>query len=87
MPVYYYANVIYQFSHALPLYEKYKGTFVVKNLKNYYWFKRYLKNTARFGEKTLFKARTVRCRAISCGVRGIRIGEPDRIVRFQRAGA
>ena len=54
MPVYYYANVIYQFSHALPLYEKYKGTYVVKNLKNYYWFKRYLKNTARFGEKTLF---------------------------------
>ncbi len=33
MKIYFYANSIYQLSHALPLYEKLKTTFVVNNFK------------------------------------------------------
>jgi len=50
--VYYYANHIYQFSYALPIYNRIGGIFVVKDLKRLLQFKRYLINLRRFDEKT-----------------------------------
>jgi hypothetical protein len=49
--LYYYANNIYQFSYALPVYDKLGGTFIVYDKKKWWQFKKYLKNRARFGEK------------------------------------
>ncbi len=50
--VYYYANHIYQFSYALPIYDLIGGVFIVKDLKRYFQFKKFLHNLARFNEKT-----------------------------------
>ena len=52
MKLYYYANSIYQFSYALPVYKKLGGTFVVATKTRYFHLKRYLKNVAAFGENT-----------------------------------
>ena len=52
--VYYYANHIYQFSYALPIYKRIGGVFVVKDIKRYLQFQRFLSNLAEFNEKTLF---------------------------------
>lgn len=52
MKIYYYANSIYQFSYALPVYNRLGGTFVVKSQTKYLQLKRYMKNLAKFGEKT-----------------------------------
>ncbi|MBN2103493.1 CDP-glycerol glycerophosphotransferase family protein [bacterium] len=51
-PVYYYANNIYQFSYALPVYDRIGGIFVVRDKRRYFHFKRYFHNLARFDEKT-----------------------------------
>ena len=53
--VYYYANNVYQFSYALPVYSQLGGTFVVRDRRRYWHFKHYFKELAEFGEKTLFK--------------------------------
>lgn len=55
MNIYYFANSIYQFSHALPLYYKLKGTFVVRDKKKYYHLKRYLRFSAHHNEKTFLR--------------------------------
>ena len=52
MKIYYYAKYVYQFSHALPLYEKVKGVFVVKDVLTYLRFKKFLRFKAVHGEKT-----------------------------------
>jgi len=49
--LYYYANNIYQFSYALPIYDKLGGTFIVYDKKKWWQFKKYLHNRAMFGEK------------------------------------
>ncbi|MBN2281001.1 MAG: CDP-glycerol glycerophosphotransferase family protein [Candidatus Marinimicrobia bacterium] len=49
--LYYYANNIYQYSYALPVYDKLGGTFIVYDRKKWWQFKMNLKNRARFGEK------------------------------------
>ncbi len=51
MKIYYYAKYVYQFSHALPLYEKVKGTFVVKDVLTYIRFKKFLRFMAAHHEK------------------------------------
>lgn len=51
MKVYYYANSIYQFSYALPVYRRLGGTFIVKSFQKYLQLKRYMKNIAAFGEQ------------------------------------
>ncbi|MCA9733643.1 MAG: CDP-glycerol glycerophosphotransferase family protein [Deferribacteres bacterium] len=43
-PVYYFANQIYQFSHALPLYKLAGGTFICRDVKRYIHFKKYFRN-------------------------------------------
>jgi CDP-glycerol:poly(glycerophosphate) glycerophosphotransferase len=53
--VYYYANHTYQFSYALPIYNLIGGIFVVKDLKRFLQFKRYLIDLAKFDEKTFLK--------------------------------
>jgi len=55
MNIYYFANSIYQFPYALPIYNQIGGTFVVRTKKKFYHFKRYLRGMARFGEKTFLK--------------------------------
>jgi len=50
MKVYYYANSIYQFAYALPVYRRIGGTFIVKSVKKFIQFKRYMRNIAAFGE-------------------------------------
>lgn len=51
---------MYQFSHALPLYEKFKGTFVVRDFKNYIGFKKYMSGMARHNEKTFMSTPEIR---------------------------
>lgn len=53
--LYYFANNVYQFSYALPIYDKLGGTFLVRNYKVWRQFKRYLVNRAKFGENTFLK--------------------------------
>jgi len=55
MNIYYFANSVYQFPYALPIYNRIGGTFVVRTKKKFYHFKRYLHGMARFGEKTFLK--------------------------------
>ena len=50
--IYYYANNIYQFSYALPVYKRLGGIFVVRDRRRYWHFKRYFINLAEFNEKT-----------------------------------
>ncbi len=50
--IYYYANNIYQFSYALPVYNKIGGTFVVRDRRRLLHFKRYFNNLAKFAENT-----------------------------------
>ncbi|MCF7793940.1 MAG: CDP-glycerol glycerophosphotransferase family protein [Candidatus Cloacimonetes bacterium] len=57
--VYYYANNIYQFSYALPVYNKIGGTFVVRDRRRFIHFKRYFVNLAKFGEKSFLKTPNV----------------------------
>jgi hypothetical protein len=54
MKIYYYANSIYQFAYALPVYRRLGGTFIVRSYKKYMHFKRYMKNLAGFGEKNFY---------------------------------
>jgi hypothetical protein len=44
MNIYYFANQIYQYSYALPIYRKAGGTFIAKSIKRIIQFKRYLKD-------------------------------------------
>ena len=53
--VYYFANHIYQFSYALPVYNEIGGTFVVRDLLRLMQFKRYFVNLSKFKEKTILK--------------------------------
>jgi len=53
--IYYYANQIYQFSYALPIYEELGGIFIVKDFKRFIQFKKYLMNRGKFREKTFLK--------------------------------
>ena len=43
MNIYYFANQIYQFSYALPIYQRIGGTFLVSKFKKLFQFKKYLK--------------------------------------------
>jgi len=52
--VFYYANNIYQFSYALPIYNRIGGIFVVRNLDVFLAFKRYFTGLKKFREQTLF---------------------------------
>jgi len=52
MNIYYFANSVYQFSYALPVYNCIGGVFVVRDRKKFYHLKRYMTNMARFNEKT-----------------------------------
>ena len=45
MKIYYFANQIYQYSYTLPIYRQLGGTFIVKSLKRYLQFKKYLKES------------------------------------------
>ena len=55
MSTHYFANQIYQFSYALPLYQRSGGTFILKSLKRVIQFKRYLRNgNADANAKTMF---------------------------------
>lgn len=53
--IYYYANQIYQFSYALPIYEELGGIFIVKDIKRFIQFKQYLMNRGKFQENTFLK--------------------------------
>jgi len=53
--LYYFANNIYQFSYALPIYDKLGGTFIVRDKKKLGQFKLYLRDRARFGETNFWK--------------------------------
>ena len=44
MKIYYFANQIYQFSYALPIYQKAKGLFIAKSMKRIFQFKKHLRN-------------------------------------------
>jgi len=44
MKIYYFANQIYQYSYALPIYRTAGGTFIAKSIKRIIQFKRYLKD-------------------------------------------
>ncbi len=48
MNIYFYANQIYQFSYALPIYQKVGGTFIVRKLKKILSFKKRLRNANIF---------------------------------------
>ncbi len=63
--VYYYANNIYQFSYALPVYNKIGGVFVVRDRRRYLHFKRYFINLAKFNEKTFLNTPEVIIRSRS----------------------
>jgi len=53
--IYYYANQIYQFSNALPLYRKLGGSLLIpKMLKKYFMVKLYMKNINIFPEVNTF---------------------------------
>ncbi|KAA3657728.1 MAG: hypothetical protein DWQ10_12660 [Calditrichaeota bacterium] len=53
--IYYYANQIYQFSHALPLYKLAGGTFICRDMKRYIHFKKYFRDMDTSPQsKTLF---------------------------------
>ena len=54
MKIYYFANQIYQFSYALPIYRKAGGVFIAKSLKRIYQFKKHLKNTNAFSNVKTF---------------------------------
>lgn len=54
MELYYYANSIYQFAYAIPVYRRIGGTFIVKSRKKFAHFKHCMRNMAAFGEKTFF---------------------------------
>ncbi|MFP4549025.1 MAG: CDP-glycerol glycerophosphotransferase family protein [Fidelibacterota bacterium] len=58
--LYYYANNIYQFSYALPVYDKLGGTFIVLGKRELGQFKLYLRNRARFGERNLWQTPAVK---------------------------
>ncbi len=45
MNLYYFANQIYQYSYALPIYHSMGGHFILKSLKRFFQFKRHLKDT------------------------------------------
>ncbi len=45
MKIYYFANQIYQYSYALPIYKKAEGVFIAKSLKRFIQYKRYLQDT------------------------------------------
>lgn len=53
--IYYYANNIYQFSYALPVYNRLGGIFVVRDRRRLWHFKRYFQQLAQFGEKTFLR--------------------------------
>ena len=58
--LYYFANNVYQFSYALPIYDELGGTFLVRDHRKLMQFKRYLINRAKFGEKTFLRTPSVK---------------------------
>ena len=44
MSVYYFANQVYQYSNAMPLYRAIDGNFIVKKTKRSIQFKKYFRN-------------------------------------------
>ena len=60
MNIYYYANNIYQFSYAIPIYDKIGGTFLVRNRKCLAQFKLFLRGLNRSGEKTFLNSPKVK---------------------------
>jgi CDP-glycerol glycerophosphotransferase (TagB/SpsB family) len=55
MKIYYFANQIYQYSYTLPIYRKLNGTFIVKSIKRYLQFKKYLVGANSFPEAKSFR--------------------------------
>ena len=53
--LYYFANNIYQFSYALPIYDQLGGTFIVRDRRKLIQFKLYLRNRAKFDEQNIWK--------------------------------
>ena len=58
--LYYFANNIYQFSYALPIYDKLGGTFIVRDKKKLGRFKLYLRDRARLGGSNFWKTPPVK---------------------------
>lgn len=54
MNIFYYANQVYQFSFARPIYERISGTFIVRTYRKLLRFKRYLRNGSTFPEVKTF---------------------------------
>lgn len=81
-PVYHFANNIYQFSYALPLYNRIGGTFVVRDRRRLVHFLRFFRGLARFGENTPLKTPRVivRSREKLCRLEGILIFFSNSIV-------
>jgi len=68
MKLYYFANQIYQFSYALPIYKAAGGTFIAKSLKRIIQFKRHLQGANTFGQvKTFLNAPPV----VKCSAKNI----------------
>jgi len=54
MDIYFFANQIYQFSYARPIYKKVGGTFIVRKFRKYLQFKKHLINANEFPEIKTF---------------------------------
>lgn len=54
MNIYYYANQVYQFSYARPIYQRLGGTFIVTKFRKLVRFKRYQRNGNAFPEVKTF---------------------------------
>ncbi|HHS14317.1 MAG TPA: hypothetical protein ENN03_11210 [bacterium] len=81
-PVYYYANHIYQFSYALPLYNTIGGVFVVRDLWRLWSFLRFFRGLARDGKTPFLKTPRVivRSREKLAGLDGILVFFSNSIV-------
>jgi CDP-glycerol glycerophosphotransferase (TagB/SpsB family) len=53
--IYFFANQVYQYGHAKPIYDKVGGTFIVNKLNRALRFKYYLANTEERGKGGLFR--------------------------------
>lgn len=66
MKLFYFANQIYQYSYALPIYKTAQGVFIVKSLKRWVQYKRFLQNTNPFpGAKTFMNTPPVKFVSVS----------------------
>ncbi len=54
MTIYYFANQIYQYSYALPIYRAAGGKFIAKSFKRIFQFKRHLAGANAFGQRKTF---------------------------------